>query len=58
MYKQIRSTQVWLVLIQLKFNSVLLLQDSELSNVSAILVDQRSLHWWSSNLSTSFVYHS
>jgi hypothetical protein len=57
-YKHIRSTHVWLVLIQLTFYSALLLQDSELSKVSAILVDQRLLHWWSGNLSTSNVYHS
>jgi hypothetical protein len=56
-YKHIRSTQGWLVLIQLTFYSALL-QDSELSKVSAILVDQRLLHWWSGNLSTSYVYHS
>jgi hypothetical protein len=54
-YKHIRSTQGWLVLIQLTFNSVLLLQDSELSKVSAILVDQHLLYWWSGNLSTSYV---
>jgi hypothetical protein len=52
-YEQIRSTQGWLVLIQLTFNSVLLLQDSELSKVRTIFVNQRLLYWWSGNLSTS-----
>jgi hypothetical protein len=55
MYKHIRSTQGWLVLIQLIIYSALLLQDSELSTGSAFLVDQRLLHWWLGNLSTSYV---
>jgi hypothetical protein len=54
-HKHIRSTQGWLVLIQLTIYSALLLQDSELSKVSAILGDQRLLYWWSGNLSTSCV---
>jgi hypothetical protein len=55
MYKHTRSTQGWLVLIQSTINSVLLLPDSELSKVNAILVGQRLLHWGSGNLSTSYV---
>jgi hypothetical protein len=57
-YEQIRSTQGRLVLIQLTIYSALLLQDSELSKVRTILVNQRLLHWWSGNLSTSMFYHS
>jgi hypothetical protein len=54
-YEQIQLTQGWLVLIQLTFNSVLLLQDSELSKVSTILVDRHLLQKWSGYLSTSNV---
>jgi hypothetical protein len=57
-YKHIQSTQGWLVLIQLTIYSALLLQDSELSKVSATLVDHRSIYWWSGNLSTTMFYHS